>query len=93
VMHNNCGYHQEVMHLQRMSNRRNRVASLGKDIGPIGTRIENPNIDYAKLAQSMGVWSAGPITDPNDLAATLKRAVEAVQAGQPALVDVITQPR
>jgi len=41
----------------------------------------------------MGVWSAGPITDPNDLAATLKRAVEAVQAGQPALVDVITQPR
>ena len=26
VMHNNRGYHQEVMHMQRMSNRRNRVA-------------------------------------------------------------------
>ncbi|HEY4821833.1 MAG TPA: thiamine pyrophosphate-binding protein, partial [Xanthobacteraceae bacterium] len=29
VMHNNRGYHQEVMHVQRLSNFRNRVASLG----------------------------------------------------------------
>jgi thiamine pyrophosphate-dependent acetolactate synthase large subunit-like protein len=93
VMHNNRGYHQEVMHVQRMSNRRNRVASLGKDIGPIGTRIENPNIDYAKLASSMGWWSAGPITDPNELGPTLKRAVDVVKSGQPALVDVVSQPR
>jgi thiamine pyrophosphate-dependent acetolactate synthase large subunit-like protein len=92
-MHNNRGYHQEVMHVQRMSNRRNRVASLGNDLGPIGTRIENPDIDYAKLAASMGWWSAGPITDPKDLAATFKRAVEVVKSGQPALVDVVTQPR
>ncbi len=33
VMHNNRGYHQEVMHVQRLSNRRNRVASLGQDHG------------------------------------------------------------
>ena len=57
VMHNNRGYHQEVMHVQRMSNRRNRVANIGKDLGPIGTRIENPDIDYAKLASSMGWWT------------------------------------
>jgi len=93
VMHNNRGYHQEVMHVQRMSNRRDRVASLGPDIGPIGTRIENPNIDYAKLAQSMGWWAAGPITDPSELGPTFKKAVEVVKSGQPALVDVVTQPR
>lgn len=93
VMHNNRGYHQEVMHLQRMSNRHNRVANLGNDLGPIGTRIENPDIDYAKLAASMGWWSAGPITDPKDLGPTFKRAVEVVKSGQPALVDVVTQPR
>ncbi|HEX5210682.1 MAG TPA: thiamine pyrophosphate-dependent enzyme [Pseudolabrys sp.] len=93
VMHNNRGYHQEVMHVQRMSNRRNRVASLGNDLGPIGTRIENPAIDYAKLASSLGLYSAGPITDPKDLAPALKKAVEAVKAGEPALVDVVTQPR
>jgi thiamine pyrophosphate-dependent acetolactate synthase large subunit-like protein len=76
-----------------MSNRRNRVASLAKDIGPIGTRLENPAIDYAKLASSMGMWSAGPITDPNELAPALKKAVQVVKAGEPAMVDVVTQPR
>jgi len=93
VMHNNRGYHQETMHVQRMSNRRNRVAYLGKDLGPLGTRIENPDIDYGKLASAMGMYSAGPITDPNDLAPALKKAVQVVKAGEPALVDVVTQPR
>ena len=93
VMHNNRGYHQEVMHVQRVANRRDRVAYAGKDLGPIGTRIENPVIDYGKLAGSLGMWSAGPITDPNDLAPALKKALQVVKAGEPALVDVVTQPR
>jgi hypothetical protein len=41
----------------------------------------------------MGVWSAGPITDPAQLAPALKRAVEVVCKGLPALVDVVTQTR
>jgi thiamine pyrophosphate-dependent acetolactate synthase large subunit-like protein len=93
VMHNNRSYHQEVMHVQRVSNRRNRVASLAKDAMPIGTGIRNPDVDYAKMAASMGWWSAGPITDPAELAPVLKKAVEVVKAGEPALVDVVTQPR
>jgi benzoylformate decarboxylase/acetolactate synthase-1/2/3 large subunit len=76
-----------------MSNRRNRVANLGKDFGPVGTRIENPNIDYAGLAKSLGVWSMGPITDPKELGPALKKAVEVVKSGQPALLDTVTQPR
>jgi len=59
VMHNNRGYHQEVMHVQRMADRRNRVLSDG----PVGTQIIGPDIDYAKLAQSMGWWASGPIAD------------------------------
>jgi acetolactate synthase-1/2/3 large subunit len=93
VMHNNRGYHQEVMHVQRLANRRNRVANNGKDFGPIGTRIENPNIDYAALARSMGVEGIGPINDPKDLGPALKRAVEIVKSGQPVMVDAVTQPR
>jgi thiamine pyrophosphate-dependent acetolactate synthase large subunit-like protein len=93
VMHNNRGYHQEVMHVQRMSNRRNRVASLGNTMGPIGTSIQSPDIDYASLAKSMGWWSAGPIKDPAELGSVLKKAVQVVQAGEPALIDVWTQPR
>jgi thiamine pyrophosphate-dependent acetolactate synthase large subunit-like protein len=83
VMFNNRGYHQEVMHVQRLSNFRNRVASLGKDMGPIGTSIENPDIEYHKLAESMGWWAKGP-WDPAGPA--IKQAVAAVKSGQPALV-------
>ena len=93
VMHNNRGYHQELMHVQRLSAFRNRVANTGKDLGPIGTSIMNPDVNYAKLAESMGWWGKGPVKDPADLAATLKEAVAAVKSGQPALVDVWTQPR
>jgi acetolactate synthase-1/2/3 large subunit len=93
VMHNNRGYHQEVMHVQRMANFRNRTANRGGDEGPVGTRIENPDIEYRKLAESMGWWAKGPIKDPRDLAPALREAVAVVRAGQPALLDVWTQPR
>jgi thiamine pyrophosphate-dependent acetolactate synthase large subunit-like protein len=93
AMHNNRGYHQEVMHVQRLSNFRNRVASLGGDMGPIGTSIQNPDIEYHKLAESMGWWAKGPITDPDKLGAVIKEAVAVVKSGQPALVNVWTQPR
>jgi acetolactate synthase-1/2/3 large subunit len=93
VMHNNRGYHQEVMHIQRMSNFRNRVANIGNDLAPIGTSIMNPDIQYHDLAKSMGWWAKGPITDPADLGPAIKEAVAVVKTGQPALVNVLTQPR
>jgi thiamine pyrophosphate-dependent acetolactate synthase large subunit-like protein len=89
VMHNNRAYHQEVMHLQRMSGRHQR----GITTAEIGTTIKNPNIDYAALARSMGVHGEGPITDPKDLGPAIARAMEVVKSGEPALVDVVTQPR
>jgi hypothetical protein len=41
----------------------------------------------------MGVWSEGPIADPDQLGAALGRALAIVEQGAPALVDVIAQPR
>jgi thiamine pyrophosphate-dependent acetolactate synthase large subunit-like protein len=93
VMHNNRGYHQEVMHLQRLANFRNRKVNNGNDMGPIGTTIENPDIEYHKLAESMGWWAKGPIKRPEDLGPALKEAVEVVKSGHPALLNVWTQPR
>ncbi|HEX9443022.1 MAG TPA: thiamine pyrophosphate-dependent enzyme, partial [Candidatus Binatia bacterium] len=89
VMHNNRAYHQEVMHLQKMAALHNRRM----DTAGIGTVITDPNIDYAKLAQSMGVWSEGPITDPAKVEGAIGRAYAAVKNGGPALVDVVTQGR
>jgi acetolactate synthase-1/2/3 large subunit len=89
VMHNNRAYHEELMHVQRMANRHNR----GIDRAHIGTTFENPTVDFAKLAQGLGVYAEGPITDPNEIAPALKRAIAVVKRGEPALVDVVTQPR
>jgi thiamine pyrophosphate-dependent acetolactate synthase large subunit-like protein len=93
VMHNNRGYHQEVMHVQRLANFRNRVANTGNDLAPIGTSIMNPDIEYHKLAESVGWWAKGPIKDPAELGPAIKEAVAVVKSGQPALVNVWTQPR
>jgi len=89
VMHNNRAYHQEVMFIQQMSSRRNR----GGDRAHIGTTIKDPNIDYAKMAQAYGMYGEGPISNPKDVAPAITRALERVRKGEPALLDVVTQPR
>jgi acetolactate synthase I/II/III large subunit len=89
VMHNNRAYHQEYMYLQAMANRHSR----GIQNAHIGTTITDPNIDYAMLAKSMGVYAEGPITDPKDLGPALKRAIAIVKSGRPALLDTVVEAR
>ena len=59
----------------------------------IGNALTKPNIDYASMAKGYGVYSIGPIDNPADLGAALKKAIDVVKRGEPALVDVVTQPR
>jgi acetolactate synthase I/II/III large subunit len=89
VMNNNRSYHMEIMHVQRMCNARNR----GINRGMVGSELKDPNIDYAKMAQSMGLYAEGPITNPKDLGPAISRALAVVRKGEPALVDVVTQVR
>ena len=89
VMHNNRGYHQEVMYLHYMAGVRGR----GTDRMHIGTTLREPFINYAKMAEAYGVESEGPIDDPEKLAAAFKRGVAAVKEGRPYLIDIITEPR
>ncbi len=89
VMHNNRAYHQEYMYLQAMAGRRGR----GAQNAHIGTTLIDPNVDYATVARGMGIFGEGPVTDPKDLAAAFKRALAVVRRGEPALVDVVTDPR
>ncbi len=91
LMHNNRAYHQEIMQLQRVANQHNRGVDIDKC--KIGTAIENPNINYAMLAKSMGVQAEGPISDPSQLSAAIRRGIDVVKGGDPYLIDVVTQPR
>ena len=93
VMMNNRAYQTEVEHVVKVSQWRKRKPNLGPDSGPIGTMLENPVIDFAKLAQSMGMFAIGPITRPADIAPAIAKALRVVRAGEPALVDLVTQPR
>ena len=46
-----------------------------------------------ELAQAMGVEAEGPISNPNDLGAAIRRGIDAVKQGRPYLIDVVTQSR
>jgi len=89
VMHNNRAYHEERMYLALLG------AKYDRDLGrsDIGTALNGPNIDYASIAKGYGLYAEGPISDPKDLGPALKRAIARVKAGEPALLDVVTQPR
>jgi len=89
VMQNNRAYHQELMWFQREALLRKRSLDLAQK----GFGLGDPNIDFAKMAQSMGVASSGPISDPKDLAAAIRRGIGVVKSGEPYLIDVVTQPR
>jgi acetolactate synthase I/II/III large subunit len=89
VVHNNRAYHAEVMIVQRMCGNRGR----GNANAHIGSAISEPNISYAQMAKAYGMYSEGPIENPKDLAAAYGRALARVRAGEPALIDVISQPR
>jgi len=65
----------------------------GVENAHIGTTIREPFVDFSMLARSMGMTGYGPITDPKDLSAAIKRGIDAVKAGEPVLIDVVTQPR
>jgi thiamine pyrophosphate-dependent acetolactate synthase large subunit-like protein len=89
MVHNNRAYHAEVMFVQRMCGARGR----GSGRAHIGNVISDPNIDYANMARTYGMHGEGPIENPRDLAPALRRALGKVRNGEPALVDVVSQPR
>lgn len=77
------------MYLQAMANRHGR----GIENTHIGATITDPNIDYATVARGFGVYGEGPVTDPKELGPAIKRALAVVLRGEPALIDVVTDPR
>jgi acetolactate synthase-1/2/3 large subunit len=88
VMHNNRSYNTELMEIQRCAGKQHRDISAAE----IATSMTDPAIDFAKLAQSMGWYAEGPIENPSDVGPAIKRALAAVEKGQPALLDTVTQP-
>jgi acetolactate synthase-1/2/3 large subunit len=89
VMYNNRAYYNDWEHQIRVAEHRGTPVERAH----IGQDIVGPAPDFAKLAQSCGWYAEGPIERPDEIAGALQRAIAQVKAGQPALVDTVTQPR
>jgi thiamine pyrophosphate-dependent acetolactate synthase large subunit-like protein len=90
VMHNNQSFYNSEEHGIEVAKFRNRpVENAG-----IGTHVDDPAVDYAKMAQSFGVNAEGPVVRTADLRPALERGVKFVKEKKlPYLVDVISEPR
>jgi len=89
VMYNNRAYYNDWEHQIRMA----KLRGTPVERAYIGMDMDDPAPDFAALAKSMGWYAEGPIDRPGEVAAALKRAIARVKAGQPALLDTITQKR
>ncbi len=89
VVLNNRSYYNDEEHQERMAKWRNRPI----ENKVIGIRIEDPAPDIAAIARALSVAGFGPVSDPDQLGRALDQAIEIVDSGRPAVVDVITQPR
>ena len=89
VMFNNRAYFNDWEHQIRMARQRGTDEAKAH----IGMDIFDPEPDFATAARAMGCYGEGPITDPAEIGPAVRRALEEVKKGRPALVDVITQHR
>ena len=89
VMFNNRAYFNDWEHQIRVARQR----GTDPDKAHIGMDIFDPEPDFAAVARAVGCHGEGPITDPAEIGPAVRRALEEVKQGRPALVDVITQHR
>jgi len=89
VMYNNRAYYNDWEHQLRMA----KLRGTPLERAHIGMDMDDPAPDFAAMAKAMGWYAEGPIDKPGDVASALKRAIARVKAGQPALLDTITQKR
>jgi thiamine pyrophosphate-dependent acetolactate synthase large subunit-like protein len=88
VVSNNNSFFNDELHQDRMARQRNRpVANRW-----IGQRIADPEPDLAMLARAQGAAGFGPVRRPEELPRALRDAIEQVDAGGVAVVDVRVEP-
>jgi thiamine pyrophosphate-dependent acetolactate synthase large subunit-like protein len=88
VVANNNSFFNDELHQDRMARQRERPVQNRW----IGQRIADPEPDIATLARGQGATGYGPVRDPAELVRTLRQAIDTVETGGVALVDVRVEP-
>ena len=89
VMFNNRAYYNDWNHQLVLARTRGTDPSRAH----IGMDLFDPDPDFAGLARSMGWYAEGPFEKGDDLKPALKRAIEQVKQGKPALIDAVCDRR
>jgi thiamine pyrophosphate-dependent acetolactate synthase large subunit-like protein len=91
IMFNNRLYYNDAEHNKLVAMERGRDAEVAFHNGG---DINDPPVDFAKLAQAQGVYGEGPIEKPDQIRSAVERAIRVVEAQrEPALVDVVVKAR
>ncbi len=88
VVANNRSFYNDEVHQERVARARGRPMENKW----IGQRIADPEIDLAALGRAQGALAWGPIERCDDLASAFTAAIDAVEGGHVAVVDVHLQP-
>jgi len=86
VVNNNTSWYNDEEHQFNIAKLRGRAPENAH----IGTTTRDPDVDFAKGAESYGAVGIGPIACAHDLTDAFKRAVGVVEDGGVAVVDVRT---
>ena len=90
VMFNNRTYYNSEEHAINVA----RVRERPRERAGIGTRIDDPPVNFAQLAQAYGLYGEGPIEHSDAIRPALERALRVVkEEGRLALVDIVMQAR
>jgi thiamine pyrophosphate-dependent acetolactate synthase large subunit-like protein len=85
---NNRSFYNDEVHQERVALMRKRpVANKW-----IGQRMSDPEVDLAGMARAQGAQGFGPVTSAADLTPAFAQAIEAVERGEVAVVDVRVEP-
>ena len=88
VVYNNRSYGNDEDHQEHVARERGRPV----ENKVVGIRLEDPPVDFATLARSMGVHAIGPVTKADELPKVLGDAARHVaERRKPVLVDVIAR--
>jgi thiamine pyrophosphate-dependent acetolactate synthase large subunit-like protein len=90
VMFNNRSYYNSEEHALELARLRERPQSRAG----IGTRLDDPPVNFAQMAQAFGLHGEGPIEKADAIRPALERALQVVkEEGRLALVDIVMQAR
>jgi thiamine pyrophosphate-dependent acetolactate synthase large subunit-like protein len=85
---NNRSFYNDEVHQERVAIMRKRP--VGNKW--IGQRMSDPEVDLAGMARAQGARGFGPVTSAADLSRAFNEAIEAVERGEVAVVDVRVEP-